>query len=263
MDSLGGRFTLIKVVLEGQPVYWMALAAIPTMVIDKLRKLTYNFIWSSITDYSRQHLCNWESLAKPKNKGGWGIRNIFHFNKALATNSLWRVLTKYGMWHFVIKDKYLPHVSVATWLRNVANTTRVASQIWRNLIKLVKWITHWLYWKSGSGHSIILGKDCIIGLDKASYLSIQLITHLNSKNIRYLFQARGSTRSRILSDDWISSIELDLSTEHVVEWDNYYMKLSRSGIQLQDTDDQLMWSGGDRSGLLTVKNVYTGITNSL
>jgi hypothetical protein len=128
---------------------------------------------------------------------------------------------------------------------------------------LVKWITHWLYWKSGSGHSIILGKDCIIGLDKASYLSIQLITHLNSKNIRYLFQARGSTRSRILSDDWISSIELDLSTEHVVEWDNYYMKLSRSGIQLQDIDDQLMWSGGDRSGLLTVKNVYTGITNSL
>jgi hypothetical protein len=35
--SLGGRFTLIKVVLEGQPVYWMALAAIPTTVIDKLR----------------------------------------------------------------------------------------------------------------------------------------------------------------------------------------------------------------------------------
>jgi hypothetical protein len=27
--SLGGRFTLLKVVLEGQAVYWMALAAIP------------------------------------------------------------------------------------------------------------------------------------------------------------------------------------------------------------------------------------------
>jgi hypothetical protein len=108
--SLGGRYTLIKVVLEGQPVYWMALAAIPTLVLDKLRKLTYNFLWSGNTDHYRQHLCNWETLAKPKNKGGWGIINIFHFNKALAANSLWRVLTKEGIWSTVIKDKYLPYV---------------------------------------------------------------------------------------------------------------------------------------------------------
>jgi hypothetical protein len=46
--SLGGRFTLIKAVLECQPVYWMALAAIPVSVLDKLRKLTYNFLWSAV-----------------------------------------------------------------------------------------------------------------------------------------------------------------------------------------------------------------------
>jgi hypothetical protein len=34
--SLGGRFTLIKAVLEGQAVYWMALAAIPALVLTKL-----------------------------------------------------------------------------------------------------------------------------------------------------------------------------------------------------------------------------------
>jgi hypothetical protein len=34
--SIGGRFTLIKYALEGQPVYWMALAAIPSLVITKL-----------------------------------------------------------------------------------------------------------------------------------------------------------------------------------------------------------------------------------
>jgi hypothetical protein len=56
--SLGGRFTLIKVVLEGQPVYWMALTAIPSTVLDKLSKLSYNFLWSGSTDYTRQHLCN-------------------------------------------------------------------------------------------------------------------------------------------------------------------------------------------------------------
>jgi hypothetical protein len=105
--SLGGRFTLIKVVLEGQPVYWMALAAIPATVLTKLRRLTYNFLWSGCSDHSRQHLCNWESLEKPKQKGGWGIQNLFHFIQALAANSLWCVLTTPGIWHSIIKDKYL------------------------------------------------------------------------------------------------------------------------------------------------------------
>jgi hypothetical protein len=75
--SLGGRFTLIKVVLEGQPVYWMALAAIPATVLDKLRKLTYNFLWSGNIDYTRQHLCNWESLAKPKKRAAGGSETFF------------------------------------------------------------------------------------------------------------------------------------------------------------------------------------------
>jgi hypothetical protein len=76
----------------------MALAAIPTSVLDKLRKLTYSFLWSGSKDHHKIHLCNWESIAKPKFKGGWGIRNIFKFNQALAANSLWRALTSRGIW---------------------------------------------------------------------------------------------------------------------------------------------------------------------
>jgi len=39
--SIGGRYTLIKATLEGQLVYWMALDAIPILILDKLQKLTY------------------------------------------------------------------------------------------------------------------------------------------------------------------------------------------------------------------------------
>jgi hypothetical protein len=114
--SIGGRYTLIKVSLEGQPIYWMALASIPTSVLEKLRKLTYNFLWSGSKEHHKLHLCNWETLAKPKIKGGWGFRNIFKFNNALAANSLWRVLTSKGIWSSVIKDKYFPYTSVSSWL---------------------------------------------------------------------------------------------------------------------------------------------------
>jgi len=77
----------------------------------------FSFLWSGDFGKKHLHLCSWEVIAKPKHLGGWGIRNIFHFNRALAANSLWRVLVKDGVWNKVIKDKYLPHCSVATWFR--------------------------------------------------------------------------------------------------------------------------------------------------
>jgi hypothetical protein len=56
--TLGGCYTLLKGVLEGHPVFWMALAAIPSSVLNKLRKISFNFLWSGCSDQHRQHLCN-------------------------------------------------------------------------------------------------------------------------------------------------------------------------------------------------------------
>jgi hypothetical protein len=66
----------------------MALAAVPVSVLSKIRQLIFDFLWSGGGIAHHFHLCNWEMLAKPKSLGGWGLRNIFHFNRALAANSL-------------------------------------------------------------------------------------------------------------------------------------------------------------------------------
>jgi hypothetical protein len=92
--SLGGRYTLCKVVLESQPVYWFSLASVPQSILHKLRKLLFNFLWNGNADTNHFHLSRWETLARPKSLGGWGFLNIFTFNKALAASTLWRVLTK-------------------------------------------------------------------------------------------------------------------------------------------------------------------------
>jgi hypothetical protein len=44
--SLGGRYVLIKVVLESQPVYWMALESILMSVLNRIRQLVFTFLWS-------------------------------------------------------------------------------------------------------------------------------------------------------------------------------------------------------------------------
>jgi hypothetical protein len=48
--SFGGRLTLLKEVLESQPVYWLSLAVIPCLVLNALRKLMINFLWKGNQD---------------------------------------------------------------------------------------------------------------------------------------------------------------------------------------------------------------------
>jgi hypothetical protein len=107
--TLGGRLTLLKSVLESQPVYWMSLEIIPITVLNNLRKIMFNFLWKGNSDSKSFHLCKWERLTIPKCYGGWGLRNLIDFNKALAAHTLWRVLKNEGIWHNIIVDKYLPH----------------------------------------------------------------------------------------------------------------------------------------------------------
>jgi len=56
---------------------------------------------------------------------------------------------------------------------------------WKNLIKSKDWIMRGLYWHPGSGHSVFLGRDHILGLRDASFLTPPLIEHLHTKNIWY------------------------------------------------------------------------------
>jgi hypothetical protein len=118
------------------------------------------------------------------------IKNIYLFNRALAENNLWCVLMNEGIWHRVIKDKYLPYCSVATWLRSTSFRLSSASQTWKNLFKFVHLIAHWLSWSPGSGYSVLIGKDMIMELGNTSILSQELISSLKQKNITFLYQAR-------------------------------------------------------------------------
>jgi hypothetical protein len=70
MAFVGGRFILLKSVLEGHNVYWMTMEAIPRMILNKIRKLMFKFLWTRHLETQKYHLCRWEVLSRPKNFGG-------------------------------------------------------------------------------------------------------------------------------------------------------------------------------------------------
>jgi hypothetical protein len=71
------------------------MAKIPKILLNKIRRRMFSFLWTGKKESI--HLVNWKRIAKPKKIGGWGIKNIFWFGKALATKSLWRCLMVLGL----------------------------------------------------------------------------------------------------------------------------------------------------------------------
>jgi hypothetical protein len=88
---------------------------------------------------------------------------------------------KTWIWKNVLKDKYYPHFSVWTWLCLVEPLRQKGSQTWKNLCNTLPIILSWMAWKPGRGHSIILGKDVILGLGQGAILSDELVRSLNQK----------------------------------------------------------------------------------
>jgi hypothetical protein len=76
-----------------------------------------------------------------------------------------------------------------------------------------------LAWKPDIGHSIIVGKDMILGLGHDSLLSQELVERLNQKGIYFLHQASIQAIGVSTGKSWLCSEDLDLPNILAEEWD--------------------------------------------
>jgi hypothetical protein len=259
--SLGGRLVLIKAVLECQPVYWLTLANLPATIQNKIRQIIFNFLWSGSRKKKNYHLCNWQLIARPKHLGGWGLRSLTGFSRALAAHSLWRAVLNDGLWQRVLKEKYYPFVSVHRWFRTVEFHRSRGSQTWQNLLKSIHLLLHWMVWSPGDGTAIVIGKDRILEMGEVALLSEELIATLNSKGIYYLFQAQKTPNVGMISSNWHTNEDLNLAGHLREEWNLYRRALINNGVLIQQKSDSLKWAGGNKSGVISVKNIYLASEN--
>jgi len=61
----------------------------------------------------------------------------------------------------------------------------------------------------------------------------------------------------------VCSEDLDLLIILAEEWDHYRALLAELGISLVNKLDELIWIGGDFSGVISVKNIYEALSNIL
>jgi hypothetical protein len=76
----------------------------------------------------------WQSIEKPKEVGGWDLRNFHHFGKALVVKCFGGLLYNKGLWSWVISRKYVDPDSLVDWIRNPTKLDQNTSIIWKAMV---------------------------------------------------------------------------------------------------------------------------------
>ncbi|XP_060217818.1 uncharacterized protein LOC132645067 isoform X2 [Lycium barbarum] len=81
---IGGKATLIRHVLQSQPIYLLSALEPPKTVLLQLESYFANFFWGSVEGKNKYHWSFWDNMSFPKEEGGLGFRSIFDVSKSLT-----------------------------------------------------------------------------------------------------------------------------------------------------------------------------------
>jgi hypothetical protein len=253
--SRAGRLVLVKSVLEAIPVFWMSLSWIPKGTLEAARKLSFRFLWSGKKDTNVTPWVRWKRIAVPKDLGGWGLKNIHVFSKALAAKGGWHLLSTKSLWTKVVIKKYIEPDSLESWIRRTQKSLKGASTIWKAVIKSFPVIEGGLAWKVGNGLRVRLGVDPWTGSEGKHLLSDHLLATLKQKGLNSLNSLADQPSTTLWAQGWKTATTLNLNTEDSTEFENYRNALFLSQIRIREQEDELVWDRNE-SGIYTPKEGY-------
>ena len=183
----------------------------------------------------------WDKISRPKEWGGWGIKNLGSFAKSLAAKLAWRLLSTDSLWVSLMKRKYISQDSVLDWVRHPVKSSSNASSVWKAVVASVQLIERGLAWQVGDGSQVRVGCDPWVGCPPNYALSRELVAYLNSEGYFYLSQVADPRSTTFVKQGWMSGLDLQLDNRWLEEWNQYVADLSLSSVRISDSVDTLRW----------------------
>ncbi|XP_074271262.1 uncharacterized protein LOC141595191 [Silene latifolia] len=111
--SYAGRLQLLNSVVFGIENFWCASVLLPKSVLKTINKLCKNFFWNIKATDKKMIVKSWSSICAPTNEGGFGVKELLSWNKALISKWLWLLdQTPQGLWSIWHSEYHLSHCSI-------------------------------------------------------------------------------------------------------------------------------------------------------
>ncbi|XP_073024427.1 uncharacterized protein [Primulina eburnea] len=110
-NSYAGKIELVRSVVQGIECFWLSILPIPNCIVDAIHSLCRKFVWP--TKHPR---IAWNSICKPIEDGGLGLKDLKCWNKALIAKTLWKIhMRKESLWIRWVNHVYSHFGEVWNW----------------------------------------------------------------------------------------------------------------------------------------------------
>ncbi|KAL4590695.1 hypothetical protein LXL04_003636 [Taraxacum kok-saghyz] len=131
--SIGGRHTLVNIVLGSLGNFWFSMFKAPKSVIKDLEAIRRRFFWGENEEGKSIPWVRWEEALKNKEDGGLGICSLEKLNTTLIAKWIWRYRTEPdAIWVKVIDSIHGPDPLFTKSEPNNCNSN------WMRIIKCMK-----------------------------------------------------------------------------------------------------------------------------
>ncbi|XP_057868067.2 uncharacterized protein LOC131075253 [Cryptomeria japonica] len=263
--SSAARLTLLKSVIQALPIYRCFVQAAPMYFLKEFDALSRQFLWSGNLLSSKWSLVKWESVCRPKQEGGLGLRSASLNGKALAAKLYWRWCThQHQLWARILNLKYLRGVASFEVPRYPLEGG--GSMIWHTLKVGAQLIKDALFWICHSGSQALFWLDSWDGHPPI----LSSFPHLQP--LSEVFSAAGWDTVEHYKVAQHDGLVLRFRWKHPSEWppggsegdrcELSQLLASRACNSLRGTD-VLAWDGSDLSGKYSVVAGYKQIGRQL
>ncbi|GJY59947.1 RNA-directed DNA polymerase, eukaryota, reverse transcriptase zinc-binding domain protein [Tanacetum coccineum] len=158
---LGGRLTLLKLVLGSMPIYNMSIFKVPIKVLQRMESIRCHFFNGADLGSKKSIWVKWNNVLASKEKGGLGVSSLYALNRALMFKWIWRFITqKTSLWARVIKAIHGDDGKIGK------NTKSGHVSIWREIVQEMEVfkkqgtdIYSFIHKKLGNGSNTIFWED--------------------------------------------------------------------------------------------------------
>ncbi|KAF2316210.1 hypothetical protein GH714_041551 [Hevea brasiliensis] len=187
--SLASHLTLIKSVLTALPNHVMQTILLLRAVCDAFDKRVRQFLWGNVGDHHHVPIVKWETITKPMDQGGLGVRTYRIMNDAFLMKLGWKLLSDDGaLCCSILRNKYM--IGLRGLNHMVSRTT--SSNLWKGILHSVEAL------QSGSFRVVVSGmftdfwNDDWVGIGPLfQNAQTMILDHLFSLSVSHFWDSNG------------------------------------------------------------------------